>query len=92
MACRVCESENQKKFPAEVNIHPPRGIRYLNKPALFAFPEFLVCLDCGFTELVLEETARSVLAQRYGDGKLAAAGRRNDADVSVLPSTDSNRS
>jgi hypothetical protein len=33
-------------------LHLP-GIMNLDKAAVFAFPMLLVCLDCGFTEMVL---------------------------------------
>ena len=78
MDCRNCGSAKQKEFPSEVNIHPPRGLKYLSNPCVFAFPQLLVCLDCGFTEFVLEETERGELAQHYS-GEIAAEPK-NDAE------------
>ena len=65
MPCRDCQSENQKTFPAEINIHFP-GLKNLDKPTVWAFPELLVCLDCGFTELQLKEKEFSLLAEGSG--------------------------
>jgi hypothetical protein len=79
MACKVCGSEKQREFPSEVNIHQPHGLAFLDSPCVIAFPELLVCFDCGFTELVLKESERSEFAQFYGDEK-SAAGRRSDVD------------
>ena len=71
MDCRNCGSAKQKEFPSEVNIHPPRGLKYLSSPCVLAFPQLLVCLDCGFAELALEESERSELVQHYGEGLAA---------------------
>jgi hypothetical protein len=46
MQCPLCASGNQKKFPAEVNIHFS-SLGNAGKPAVFVFPRLLVCLDCG---------------------------------------------
>lgn len=74
MACRICGSGKQKGFPSEINIHPPRGLEYLSSPCVFVFPSLLVCLDCGFTELVLEETERTTLQRNYGNEELVGEG------------------
>ena len=80
MACKVCGSEKLERFPSEVNIHPPRGV-HLSSPCVFAFPELLVCLDCGFTLFVLKESERSELTQHHGVERLAA-GQPREADES----------
>jgi hypothetical protein len=54
MACRSCESENQREFDAEVNIHFP-GRKGLDKPHVLACPRLVVCLDCGSTQFTLQE-------------------------------------
>lgn len=56
MACKSCHSENQRSYRSEICIHPPRG--HLEKPAILAYPSLLVCLNCGFTELVLAESEK----------------------------------
>jgi hypothetical protein len=55
MACRLCASERQSVFPAEVYIHPPGGLDNLDKPCTWAFPKLLVCLHCAFAEFVLSD-------------------------------------
>ena len=67
MACRTCQSTHQESFPAEVNIHFPRSENA--KPAVWAFPTLLICLDCGFAETSIEERELRLLA-----GGLAGRG------------------
>jgi hypothetical protein len=55
MSCSSCQSENQRNFNGEVGIHFP-GLKGLDEPVVFVFPELLVCLDCGFTEFVIPES------------------------------------
>jgi len=55
MSCQVCQSDNQRHLGGEVCIHF-HGLKGLDKPPVFVFPELLVCLDCGFTEFVIPET------------------------------------
>jgi hypothetical protein len=52
---------------AEINIHFPR-LRDLDKPAVLVFPTLVVCLDCGFTEFILEETEIPLLRKRARAG------------------------
>jgi hypothetical protein len=52
MRCRRCQSEKLKAFNGELAIHFP-GWEGLNKPLVWAFPEMLVCMDCGFVEFEL---------------------------------------
>jgi len=53
MPCKACKSSNLRELPAEIAIHFP-GMANLDRPAVFGYPRLLVCLDCGFTETVLE--------------------------------------
>lgn len=62
MSCKACQSENQRKFSSEINIHFP-GLKSLDKPTVWVFPELLVCLDCGFTGFLIEETELRLLAE-----------------------------
>lgn len=61
----------QWECPAEINIHPPRGLENLVKPAVLVFPTLLVCADCGFAEFVLDHTQLKGLSGIY-DQKLRA--------------------
>jgi hypothetical protein len=75
MRCKSCQSKNLEKFSAEMNIHFP-GLAGLQKPTVWVFPKLLVCLDCGFTEFVINDTELTKL--RNSD--LNAHGRENAAD------------
>jgi hypothetical protein len=58
MACKSCGSVNQRKFSAEMAIHFP-GLKNIDKPVVWVFPDVVVCLDCGTAEFdVLEEQLR----------------------------------
>jgi len=60
MSCRLCQSESQHKFPSEINIHFP-GRENLTKPTVWVFPKLVLCLDCGFTEFIVEEKELGLL-------------------------------
>jgi hypothetical protein len=67
MRCHSCGSENLGKFGAEVAIHF-RGLKELDKPIIWVFPEILVCLDCGAAQFAVPEGQLRLLAK----GKAAA--------------------
>ena len=69
MPCGSCQSENRSGFHSEISIHPP-GLNNLTKPPVLAFPNLLVCLECGHTEFLLEKTELRELAE--GNDALAA--------------------
>ena len=59
--CRSCgTSPAVQKFDAEVAIHFPR-LDGLTKPIVRVFPRILVCLDCGFTGLVVPDEQKKTL-------------------------------
>ena len=71
MSCQLCHSGNQRKFGSEINIHFP-GYEGFVKPTVLAFPNLVVCLDCGFTEFRLEEKELRLLAEgSSGEKRLA---------------------
>lgn len=63
MSCKSCHSNEQRLFTAEINIHFSRRDGW-ERPTVWAFPEIVVCLNCGFTELSLSETELQLLAKR----------------------------
>ena len=69
MPCKSCGSINQKKFSAEMGIHF-LGLKNINKPTVWVFPEVVVCLDCGTAEFAVPEAELRQLAKAHG----AAAG------------------
>jgi len=58
----TCGHNNQRQFPAEINIHFP-GMEGLDKPSVWVFPRLLVCLDCGFTHFQTAETQLRQLSE-----------------------------
>lgn len=69
LRCRSCDSVNQKKFIGEMGIRSP-GLKGLDKPTAWVFPELVVCLNCGKAEFVVPEAELRLLAK----GDAAAAG------------------
>lgn len=70
MCCMLCRSENQRVFYSELNIHFP-GLKNLTR-TVWAFPSLLVCLNCGFTELKIEEPALQLLDETSDAEGMAA--------------------
>ena len=69
MRCKSCGSINQSKFTGEMGIHFP-GLKNIDKPVVWVFPELDICLDCGMAEFAVPEANLFLLA--IGDD--AAAG------------------
>ena len=69
MHCRSCDSRNQMKFIGEMGIRSP-GLKSLDMPTVWVFPELVLCLDCGIAEFAVPEAELRVLAK----GDAAAAG------------------
>ena len=62
MPCKSCGSVNQKKFSAEMGIHF-LGLKNNDTPAVFVFPELIVCLDCGTAKFAVPEDELRKLAK-----------------------------
>ena len=69
MPCKSCGSVNQRKFTAEMGIHFV-GLKNIDKPVVWVFPELKICLDCGTAEFTVPEAELRQLAK----GDAAAAG------------------
>jgi hypothetical protein len=69
MSCKCCGSVNQRKLRGEIGIHFP-GLKNIDKPVVWVFPELVVCLDCGIAEFAVPEAELRELAK----GDCAAAG------------------
>lgn len=63
LRCRRCGSVSQSKFRAEMGIHFP-GLQNIDKPAVWVFPELVVCLNCGVAEFAVPEAELRQLAKR----------------------------
>ena len=70
--CTFCKSANCREFPAEVCFHFP-GMDNLTKPAVFVFPQILVCLDCGVAQFSIPDGKLERLAEDGKDSKQVAA-------------------
>jgi len=69
MFCKSCGSENVQKFRGEVAIHFP-GLKNIDKPIVWVFPELVVCLECGVAQFAVAESELRQLQK----GNAAAAG------------------
>ena len=66
MRCE-CGSENLNRFNGEVALHF-RGLKNIDEPIVWVFPEIMVCMDCGIAQFkVPDEQLHSL-----GKGKAAA--------------------
>ena len=52
MACKVCNSDNQTEFVAEISF-VGAGRSALKQAPVYTIQKPLVCLECGFAELVV---------------------------------------
>jgi hypothetical protein len=68
MPCKSCGSLNQSKFTAEMAIHFA-GLKNIEKPVVWVFPELVVCLNCGTAEFAVPAPELRQLAK----GDAAAA-------------------
>jgi hypothetical protein len=66
MSCKSCYSSNQSHFGAEMGIRF-MGLMNLDKPAVWLFPQLLVCMDCGFAEFNVPEAERERLVALNSD-------------------------
>jgi hypothetical protein len=53
---------NQSKFRGEIVIHFP-GLKSIDKPGVWVFPDLVLCLDCGAAEFAVPETELRLLAK-----------------------------
>ena len=63
MPCKSCGSVNRRRFSAEMGIHFP-GLKNIDKPVVWVFPEIVVCLDCGTAEFAVPKSELHLLAKR----------------------------
>jgi hypothetical protein len=63
VGCKRCDSDEQQRFSAEMNIHFPHW-EGLNKPSVPICREVVICLRCGLAEFSLPEVSLRKLADR----------------------------
>jgi hypothetical protein len=68
MRCRSCGSQDLGRFTGELAIHFS-GLKNINEPHVWVFPELVVCLKCGFAEFAVPETE----LRRLAKGRIAGA-------------------
>jgi len=52
MACKACASANLQKLTGELSASSP-DLKRVNLPPIYVCQDLVVCLDCGFAELVI---------------------------------------
>jgi hypothetical protein len=55
VVCKVCASDNQQNFPAEMHVGFP-GIKRVSLSPVYISAGLLVCLDCGHADLLIPAT------------------------------------
>ncbi len=61
MPCLLCGSGNEAELTGEIVIHFS-GLKNLDKPGVWVFPNLLVCLDCGFLQSTVPAPELTFLA------------------------------
>jgi len=62
MACKSCQSANTRTFGGEIGMHFP-GLKGLEMPIVWVFPQIEVCLECSFAGFQIPERELRVLGQ-----------------------------
>ena len=62
MGCKSCGAVNRRKFTAEIGIHSP-GLKNIDMPVVWVFPELAVCVECGMAEFAVPEAELRLLAK-----------------------------
>jgi hypothetical protein len=60
--CALCGSTNQRKFTGEIAIHLP-NLKDIDKPAIWLFPQVLICRDCGTAVFAVPEAELRSLSE-----------------------------
>ena len=68
MSCKSCQSTNQRVFESEISIHFPE-LKNLRRSPVIAFPDLLICFNCGFTETRIEDGELHELMKDGEDSK-----------------------
>lgn len=63
LPCKVCGSESVQKLRAEIAMRVP-GLKNIDKPIVWVFPDILVCMDCGIAEFAVPEDELRILVKR----------------------------
>jgi hypothetical protein len=81
MSCLSCGSGNQAERTAEMVIHFS-GLENLDKPAVWVFTKFLVCLDCGCSHFTVPEGKLASIAHTLEIGSPTLESSAGDVALS----------
>jgi hypothetical protein len=62
LTCKSCGKDSFGTFPAEIAIHFP-GLKNIDKPTVFVFPQLVICLNCGLAAFTMPEDELRLLAR-----------------------------
>jgi hypothetical protein len=63
MPCKACKSDNQQRLDGELTVTPP-DLRGLKVAPVYVCRDVLICLDCGFAELVIPSEELRLLKKK----------------------------
>ena len=72
MPCIKCASTHQQEFQGELTVAFP-GRERLDVPPVYICQKTLVCLDCGYTEIVVPATKLDALRKGLGGLRSSSA-------------------
>jgi len=61
------------EFLGEICMHFQGGLESLDKPLLWAYPQIVVCLDCGLAQFAVSEAELKLIRENLGSGSAKAA-------------------
>jgi hypothetical protein len=62
LTCKSCGKESHSSFLGEIAIHFP-GLKNIDKPTVFVFPQLEICLNCGLAAFTVPEDELRLLAR-----------------------------
>src|ERR1700758_5796742 len=77
MSCQLCRSSNEAELTAEMVIHFS-GLNNLDKPGVWLFPKFLVCLDCGCSRFTVPKGKLASIAHSWKQARLTLESSAGD--------------
>ena len=62
-SCPSCASARRMQFKGEICLHFQGGLKSLDKPLVWVFPQVSVCLDCGSAQFSVPDPELRTLAK-----------------------------
>ena len=82
MPCKMCASKQLLDCPAELNFTLP-GLTRINQASVYVSRRVLVCLNCGYAEIVIPAQKLKQLKQGMGE-TLNENGRHYESTSEVF--------